>query len=195
MRWHGHVDGQVWLKFSWHLNAEVLLHENKGSSLFSVEPRDHNSQSERGVCLNSLSPPAATGASTAGRKGRGRGEGQNRQCHSSHRALLGRIKPVFESLQWIYALPLTLNPTAIELSRNSETHKGAKYPVSFEFLSFGFNPITFLRFAILNSMTVGTGTLRSRTPPQSSRLFKQALSSSTRCERGTARTPSTRGDV
>ena len=45
--------------------------------------------------------------------------------------------------------------TAIELSRNSETYKGAKYPVSFEFLSFGFNPITFLRFAILNSMTVG----------------------------------------
>jgi hypothetical protein len=45
-------------------------------------------------------------------------------------------------------------PTAIESSRNSETQKSAKTPVSFEFMSFGFNPNILFRLAFLNSMAV-----------------------------------------
>jgi len=35
--------------------------------------------------------------------------------------------------------------TGLELSRNSETHKSAMNPVSFEFMSFGFNSNPFFR--------------------------------------------------
>ncbi len=58
-------------------DAGVMLWwvRSNGSSLFSVEPQSFDTKSPNSGALVSLAPPAATGASTAGRMGGEPGRG------------------------------------------------------------------------------------------------------------------------